>query len=56
MIVTIKKGASKESMKALLKKIYTKTTNGVDVKRFNGKVNFEKDALLIQNELRNEWN
>jgi len=56
MVLTIKQGDNKKNIKNLLENISKDfTPKGVDVYKYVGKIKFEKDALEIQNELRNEW-
>ena len=56
MVMTIKQGATKKSIKNILdylsKEIKPK---GIDVYKYVGKISLKKDALNIQRELRNEW-
>jgi hypothetical protein len=56
MVMTIKHGASKKSILNLLKELQTKTSKGVDMKKYTGKIKLKKDALNIQKDLRDEWN
>jgi len=53
MVLILKKGASKKDMQSIEKKL--KTKEGVDVLKYCGKIKLKKDALIIQKELRNEW-
>jgi hypothetical protein len=53
MVLVLKKGASKQRMTAILKKLRRK--KGVDTKKYCGVVKLPEDALIIQKWLRNEW-
>lgn len=54
--MTIKQGATKKTIMKLLENLAKELKpNGVDAHKYGGKVNFKKDALSIQKELRNEW-
>jgi hypothetical protein len=56
MVTTLKRGASKENVQAVLKAILKASKpKGIDVYRFCGKISLTKDPLAIQRELRNEW-
>lgn len=56
MVMTLKQGASKKSIKSILEHLATKAQpKGVDVYKYVGKINLKKDALKIQAELRDEW-
>lgn len=53
MVLVLKKGASKQRMSAILKKLQTK--KGVDTKKYCGTIKLKQDALVIQKQLRDEW-
>jgi hypothetical protein len=53
MVLILKKGASKQKMTAIMKKLQKK--KGVDTKKYCGSVKLKEDALLIQKQLRDEW-
>jgi hypothetical protein len=53
MVLVLKKGASKQRMSAILKKLQSK--KGVDTKKYCGTIKLKQDALLIQRQLRDEW-
>jgi hypothetical protein len=53
MVLILKKGASKKDIESIEKKL--KAKEGIDVMKYCGKVKFKEDALLIQKNLRNEW-
>lgn len=56
MVITLKQGASKKSITHILDNLAKELKpKGVNVYKFVGKINLEKDALTIQKELRNEW-
>ncbi|AGC76951.1 hypothetical protein LX97_03320 [Nonlabens dokdonensis] len=56
MVMTIKRGATKKSIKIILENLSQDfKPKGVDVKKFVGKINIPKDALDIQKEFRDEW-
>lgn len=56
MVMTIKQGATKKSIENLLEKLKEELKpKGVDVYKYLGKINLEKDALSIQKDLRDEW-
>ncbi|MDT0678629.1 hypothetical protein [Autumnicola musiva] len=56
MITTLKPGATKKSIKTILKSLSKETrTKGVNAHEFVGKINLKKDPLDIQRDLRNEW-
>lgn len=56
MVTTIKRGASKEEIKAIFLKLGQKSSKkGFDAYKFCGTVKFFEDALDIQNKMRDEW-
>ncbi|MBL1280489.1 MAG: hypothetical protein COA33_009465 [Fluviicola sp.] len=56
MVAILKQGATKEYIQNLLDKIYKEVrTNGVDTKKYCGKINLKMDALDIQKGMRDEW-
>ena len=57
MVKTVKQGASKKSIKSTLESLISvaKPKKGIDAYKYVGKINLKKDALAIQNALRNEW-
>jgi uncharacterized protein (UPF0335 family) len=56
MVLVLKKGASKEEIAELERKLYQKTaSSGFDAKKYNGVLNLNEDAMDIQKRLRNEW-
>lgn len=56
MVTTLKKGASKKSVRKILESLIKNSkTNGIDAYKYCGKINLKKDAVTIQKELRNEW-
>ncbi len=56
MVMTIKQGATKKSIKNLLENLAKGLEpKGIDSYKYVGKIHLEKDALNIQRELRSEW-
>lgn len=57
MVITIKKGASKEEINSLFEKAAKefKNNKGFDAHKFCGTVKFNADGLIIQKRLRDEW-
>lgn len=56
MVITIRRGATKKSIKNILERIAKETKPlGINTHKYVGKISLKKDALTIQNELRNEW-
>ncbi len=56
MVMTIKPGATKKSIKSILENLSKqRKPKGVDVYKYVGKISLKKDALSIQKALRDEW-
>jgi len=56
MVVRLKQGATKESIRKLLAKVAKQTpSTGVDTQKYCGAIHLKEDALTIQKRLRNEW-
>jgi hypothetical protein len=56
MVITIRRGATKKSIKNLLVRIAKEVKPlGINTHKYVGKISLKKDALTVQNELRNEW-
>jgi hypothetical protein len=56
MIMTLRQGATKKSIKSILENLAKELKpKGIDVYKYVGKINLKKDALNMQRELRNEW-
>jgi len=55
MVVILKKGASKTSIRNLLSRLRKRDKKGINVYKYVGKISLTTDALLIQKKLRNEW-
>lgn len=56
MVTTIKQGSSERIIKELLKKLFTiKRIKGIDAHRYCGVLKLDKDAVVIQKKLRDEW-
>jgi len=53
MVTVIRKGSSKQIIQQLLRKISPK--KGLDAYKYCGKIHLKLDSLLIQKQLRNEW-
>lgn len=53
MVVVIKKGSSKETIKRLIKKL--NKSNGFDAKKHSGVIKLHESPLDIQKRLRNDW-
>ncbi len=51
----IKKGASEKEILKMQEKLSKKKSSGFKANKYKGKIKFNKDALLIQNKLRDEW-
>jgi hypothetical protein len=51
MVVIIKKGQNKKSIKVQLKKLQ----HGLDADKYCGVIRLKEDPLLIQQRLRDEW-
>ena len=55
MVITIKKGATKQEVEKLLLKL-NKPKKNIGLRKFFGKFPIRGDALEIQKKLRDEWN
>lgn len=56
MVATLKRGATKEYIDELLKKIADKTPHkGVNTRKYCGVIELKEDPLKIQKRLRDEW-
>lgn len=56
MVLVIKRGASKEEIEALKKKIASaQVKKGVNTKKYCGVLKLDEDPMAIQNRLRDEW-
>ena len=53
MAVTLKRGASKESMNQILELL--KPTKGLNTKKYCGKIKLNESPLQIQKKLRDDW-
>lgn len=56
MVITIKKGATKEEVEKLLSNLNQKPKKKKSLWNVYGKNTIEGDALEIQKKLRDEWN
>jgi hypothetical protein len=54
MVTTIKKGTSREKIRAALKKRAVKV-KGPDLKKYCGSLSLKEDPLMLQKAFRNEW-
>lgn len=56
MIITIEKNITTSKLSELLAKFQKfNVRKGLNVKKYSGKVNFGKDGLSLQKEIRSEW-
>lgn len=57
MVITLKPGATKKNIKAILRKISQEfqPRKGINAYEYVGKISLKEDALDIQKALRNEW-
>ena len=56
MKVHLKNGATKKDIEAIEKAIYgEQNTGGFNAKKYNGILRLPDDPLVIQRNLRNEW-
>lgn len=56
MVATLKKGATKEYIDELLKKIANEIrTKGIDTRKYCGELELKEDSLKVQKRLRDEW-
>jgi len=56
MVTTLKRGATKKNIQSILENLSKKLKpKGVDVYQYVGKISLQKDALVFQKALRNEW-
>lgn len=56
MVTTLKKGATKASIKKLLDRMSKETrATGVDTLKYCGTINLKEEGLTIQKRLRDEW-
>ncbi|WP_179021528.1 hypothetical protein [Winogradskyella forsetii] len=56
MVITIKRGASKESIRNVFESLKKELKpKGVNTYEYVGKITLEKDALCVQRILRDEW-
>lgn len=56
MVLVLKKGATKEEIAELEKKLYrAESTGGFNAKKYNGVLKMQEDPLVIQQQLRDEW-
>jgi hypothetical protein len=56
MVLVLKKGATKEEIAELERKLYQeKAPSGFNAKKFNGVLKLQEDPMEIQKNLRDEW-
>jgi hypothetical protein len=56
MVLVLKKGASKKEIAAIEKKLYKdKASTGFNAKKYNAVMKLKEDPLVIQKQLRDEW-
>ena len=56
MVTILKYGADKKKIKTLLERLRNqKTRTGIDAYKYCGVITLAEEPLLIQKELRNEW-
>lgn len=56
MNLILKKGASKEEIKAIEEKLLLLTgKKKMEAKKYSGTIQLKEDPLVIQKKLRNEW-
>ena len=56
MVMTIKQGATKKSIKTILESLAKELKpKGMNTYKYVGTVRLKKDALELQKQLRNEW-
>ncbi len=56
MVLVLKKGATRQEIRALEKKLYGKqVVSGFNAKKYNGVLKLKEDPLTIQKQLRDEW-
>jgi len=56
MDLVLKRGATKEEIEALEKRLYSEKTHaGFNAQKYNGVLKLEEDPLTIQRILRDEW-
>lgn len=55
MVIVIEKGASKKTVKELLRRPVKTTGRGFDAKKYSGKLKLKFDPVEMQRSLRDEW-
>jgi hypothetical protein len=53
MVLILKKGASKKEMYNIIAKL--PVVKGVNTRKYCGAIIFKEDALVLQKQMRNEW-
>jgi hypothetical protein len=54
-VLKLKKGASKEEIQAIHKRLQTEIKTGTDAKKFCGVIKLTEDPLAFQKRIRDEW-
>jgi hypothetical protein len=55
MVLVLKKGAAKNEIEAIERKLLKGKKAGFNASKYNGVLKIKGNALEIQNKLRNEW-
>lgn len=56
MVVVIKKGATKNTILLMMKRVMQeRKTKGINVRKYCGVIKLKEDALIIQKRMRDEW-
>jgi hypothetical protein len=55
MVVVLKKGATKEEIAIISKRLEKFSNDGVDTRKYCGVIKLKEDPLMIQQKMRNEW-
>ncbi len=56
MVVVIKKGATKNTILLMMKRVMQeRKTKGIKVRKYCGVIKLKEDALIIQKRMRDEW-
>lgn len=56
MVMTLKKGSNKKSIRHVIKEITKKSTKtGLKASKYAGSIKFKEDGLVLQKRWRDEW-
>ena len=55
MVTTLKYGSQKDSLTKLLARLNKRSGKGINLSKYSGKLKLGKDPLLIQKDLRDDW-